>query len=111
MDIEVNDVCFDSRKVKPGSLFIAVRGTAVDGHQFINDVEMKGAAAIVCETFPSEQKTGVTYIKVADSSIALAIIAENFFGNPSEKLKVVAVTGTNGKTTVATLLCNLFVGL
>jgi len=111
MDIEVNDVCFDSRKVKQGSLFVAVRGTAVDGHNFIHDVEEKGVTAIVCENFPSERKAGITYIKVADSSLALAVIAENFFGNPSEKLKVVAVTGTNGKTTVATLLCNLFVGL
>jgi len=111
MDIEVTDVCFDSRKVQPRSLFIAVRGTAADGHQFISDVESKGVAAIVCEVIPETRKEGITYIRVADSSIALAIIAENFFSNPSEKLRVVAITGTNGKTTVATLLCNLFVGL
>jgi len=110
-DVEVSDVCFDSRKVQPQSLFVATRGTATDGHAFISAVEEKGVAAIICENFPEKKKEGVTYIKVVDSSIALAIAAENFFDNPSSKLKVIAVTGTNGKTTVATLLCNLFDGL
>src|SRR5689334_4883438 len=107
-DVEVSDVCFDSRKVQEQSLFVATRGTAVDGHAFIPAVLEKGVAAIICEEFPQEKKEGVTFIKVADSSIALAIAAENFFENPSSKLKVIAVTGTNGKTTVATLLSNLF---
>ncbi len=109
--VEVADVCFDSRKVREGSLFVATRGTAVDGHAFITTAEEKGAIAIICENFPEEKKEGITYIKVADSSIALAIAAENFFDNPSSKIKVIAVTGTNGKTTVATLLSNLFSGL
>lgn len=111
MDIEVADVCFDSRKAGNGSFFIATKGTVVDGHRFIADVESKGVAAILGESLPETKKEGITYIRVTNSAVALAIIAENFYGNPSEKLKVVAVTGTNGKTTVATLLCNLFVGL
>ncbi|HYV92252.1 MAG TPA: UDP-N-acetylmuramoyl-L-alanyl-D-glutamate--2,6-diaminopimelate ligase [Chitinophagales bacterium] len=110
-DVEVSDVCFDSRKAQPHSLFVATRGTVTDGHAFISAVEEKGVAAIICENFPEKKKKGITYIRVADSSVALAIAAENFFDNPSSKLKVIAVTGTNGKTTVATLLCNLFSGL
>lgn len=111
MDVEVNGVCMDSRRADKGSLFVAVRGSAVDGHQFITDVGKQGVAAVICETIPQEKQVGVTYVRVSDSSIALGIIAENFYGNPSEKLKVVAITGTNGKTTVATLLFNLFTGL
>ncbi|MEO5674321.1 MAG: UDP-N-acetylmuramoyl-L-alanyl-D-glutamate--2,6-diaminopimelate ligase [Chitinophagales bacterium] len=109
--IEVNDVCFDSRKVHAGSLFVATRGVKMDSHSFISESEKKGAVAIVCENFPTHKSEGITYIKVADSSIALAIAAENFYGNPSSRLKVIAVTGTNGKTTVATLLSNLCSGL
>src|SRR5690242_886184 len=92
MDIEVSDVCFDSRKVQKGSLFVATRGTATDGHAFISAVEEKGVAAIIGESFPEKKKEGITYIKVSDSSIALAVAAENFFDNPSSKLKVIAVT-------------------
>ena len=110
-EIDVNDVCFDSRKVQPGSLFVATHGTTVDGHAFISVAEERGAVAIVCEIIPENKKEGITYIKVADSSVALAIAAENFFDSPSSKLKLIAVTGTNGKTTVATLLYNLFSGL
>src|SRR5436190_8905972 len=94
-DVEVADVCFDSRKVHEGSLFVATRGTAVDGHTFITTAEEKGAVAIICENFPDKRRKEITYIKVADSSIALAIAAENFFDNPSSKLKVIAITGTN----------------
>jgi len=90
---------------------VATRGTTSDGHAFISAVEEKGVSAIIGENFPGKKREGITYIKVADSSIALAIAAENFFNNPSSKLKVIAVTGTNGKTTVATLLSNLFSGL
>ncbi len=110
-DVEVTDVCFDSRKVHPGCVFVATRGTNTDGHSFISSVEEKGVAAIICEEMPEHKNPEIAYIKVADSSIALAVAAENLFDNPSLKLKVIAVTGTNGKTTVATLLCNLFTGL
>ena len=110
-EVEVSSICFDSRNVTPGALFVATVGTTVNGHQFIASSIEKGAVAIVCEIFPEARKDEVTYVKVRDSSVALAMIAENFFDNPSEKLKVVAVTGTNGKTTVATLLHHLFSGL
>lgn len=107
-EISVADVCFDSRKVKEGSLFVAVKGTQVDGHQYIKAVIEQGAVAIVCELLPKVQAEGVTYVRVSDSATALAHIASNFYGNPSEKIKLVGVTGTNGKTTVATLLFQLF---
>lgn len=107
-NIAVNAVCFDSRAVKPGCLFIAVKGTQVDGHKFIEQSIAKGAKAIVCETMPDAMESGITYIKVKNASLALACIAANFYGNPSEQLKLVGVTGTNGKTTTVTLLFNLF---
>lgn len=107
----VSSICFDSRKVTAGSLFVAIRGTASDGHLFIASAIEDGASVVVCEEIPAERNPAVTYIKVANSSHALAIIAENYFDNPSEKIKVVAVTGTNGKTTIATLLFHLFNGL
>lgn len=110
-DMGIEHICFDSRKVKPGSLFIAVRGTKTDGHEFINQAIEQGASAIICESLSELKKNDITYIRVGDSSLALAIIAENFYDNPSEKLKVISVTGTNGKTTVTTLLYNLFTGL
>lgn len=109
--MEITGVCFDSRKAAPGCLFVAVRGTTVDGHEFINTAIERGAVAVVFENLMELKKNNVSYLKVGDSALALAIIAENFFNNPSEKIKVVAVTGTNGKTTVATLLYNLFTGL
>jgi UDP-N-acetylmuramoyl-L-alanyl-D-glutamate--2,6-diaminopimelate ligase len=104
----IASVTFDSRKVKKGSLFVAVRGTATDGHAFIQTALDNGAAAIVCEELPEHQIASVTYVKVKDSSLSLGIIACNFFDNPSTKLKLVGVTGTNGKTTTVTLLFNLF---
>lgn len=107
-DVNVVDVCFDSRSVREGSLFVAVRGTQTDGHNFMHAVVEKGAVAIVCEQLPEDLLTGITYIKVADSATALARIAANFYGNPSEKLKLIGVTGTNGKTTTVTLLFQLF---
>lgn len=107
----ISAVTFDSRAVKKDSLFIATRGTAVDGHNFIDKAIENGAIAIVCEEVPANKNEAVTYIKVKDSSFALGITACNFFDNPSEKLKLVGITGTNGKTTTVTLLFNLFKSL
>lgn len=105
---EVYDIAFDSRKVSKGTLFIAQRGLHVDGHLFIEKAVESGAVAVVCEEFPEKTKPEVTYIKVKESNEALAFIASNFYDNPSEKLDLVGVTGTNGKTTIATLLYTLY---
>lgn len=108
---EISELVFDSRKVTEGSLYIAMRGTVVDGHSFIASSVEKGARAIVCEEFPESLGENVTYVKVKDSSKALGQLASNFFGNPSEKLKLIGVTGTNGKTSVSTLLFDVFKNL
>ncbi len=108
MDVVIDAITFDSREVKPGGLFIAVKGTQVDGHQYIAKALNAGAVAIVCEILPDEIKDGVTYVAVKNSASALGIIASNYFGNPSGNLKLIGVTGTNGKTTVATLLFELY---
>ncbi|WMJ75504.1 UDP-N-acetylmuramoyl-L-alanyl-D-glutamate--2,6-diaminopimelate ligase [Cytophagaceae bacterium ABcell3] len=107
-DIEIKSVQFDSRQVSERSLFVAVRGTVSDGHNFIDKAIESGADAIICEEMPEERKEEITYVQVADAGLALGIIAGNFYGNPSSKLKLVGVTGTNGKTTSVTLLYNLF---
>ena len=107
-DLDIQGITFDSRKVEPGTLFFAVKGTQVDGHDYIDKAIGKGATAIVCEKMPSQKTDGVTYIKVDNSAYVLGVGASNFFGNPSEKLRLVGVTGTNGKTTIATLLYRLF---
>lgn len=109
--VEVNDIQIDSRKVKPGSLFVAVKGTAADGHQFIEKAIENGAGAIICETLPVSVKESVTYVQGENSAAAAGYAAHNFFGKPSEKIKLVGVTGTNGKTTIATLLYKLFTRL
>ena len=108
-DIEISSIAFDSREVKPGCVFVAVIGTNVDGHNFIDDSIQKGAVAVVCEKFPQNLKDGITYVKVKNSGFALGVISSNFFDNPSSKLMLVGVTGTNGKTTIATLLHQLFI--
>lgn len=110
-EVDVNMICFDSRKVKEGSLFIAIKGTQSDGHGFIDKAISLGAVAIVAEKLPEVISDKATYVTVKDSAQALGIIASNFYGNPSGKLKLVGVTGTNGKTTVATLLYKLFSSL
>lgn len=107
-DIAISAITFDSRDVRAGSLFVAVKGTQVDGHVFIDKAVDAGAVAIVCSALPERMVPGVTYIAVADSAEALGIIATNYYDNPSKKLKLVGVTGTNGKTTIAFLLYNLF---
>jgi UDP-N-acetylmuramoyl-L-alanyl-D-glutamate--2,6-diaminopimelate ligase len=110
-NLAISSVTFDSRKVKKDSLFIATRGTASDGHHYIEVAIENGAVAVVCEDLPETLKENVTYVKVLDSSASLGYIACNFYDNPSEKLKLVGITGTNGKTTTVTLLFNLFRGL
>lgn len=110
-DVAINNVQLDSRKVAKGSLFVAVKGYAVDGHQYIQKAIEQGAVAIVGETEPKNRAEGVTYIQTADSAEAAGQIAHNFFNSPSAAFKLVGVTGTNGKTTIATLLYKLFSGL
>jgi UDP-N-acetylmuramoyl-L-alanyl-D-glutamate--2,6-diaminopimelate ligase len=108
LEKKVSEIVFDSRKAVEGSLYVALRGTVADGHSFINSAIEKGAKVIVCEVLPAEIITEVTYLRVADSSKALGHLASNFYGNPSKKLKLIGVTGTNGKTTVTTLLYDIF---
>lgn len=108
MNVEVKGICFDSRNVKPGFLFVAVKGTQSDGHQFISKAVELGAIAIVCEKLPDTIHEKTTYVTVKNSAQSLGVIAANFFSNPSQKLKLVGITGTNGKTTIATLLFRLF---
>jgi UDP-N-acetylmuramoyl-L-alanyl-D-glutamate--2,6-diaminopimelate ligase len=107
-EMDIAAIEFDSRKIVGYTLFIAVKGTISDGHQFIDKAIELGAVAIVCDELPIHLKDGITYIKVKDSAKALGIIASNFYHHPSKDLKLVGVTGTNGKTTVATLLYKLF---
>ncbi len=106
--IAVANVIFDSRKITQNSLFVAQKGVTVDGHKYIETAIKSGAIAIVCEDLPAHLVEGVTYIQVLDSNSALAIIASNFYDNPSQKIKLIGITGTNGKTTIATLLYDLF---
>jgi len=107
----VSNIEFDSRKVTRGSLFVAVEGYKTDGHDFIKDAVASGASVIICETLPEVRDNKICWIKTADSAKALGYAASNFFGNPSSSLKLVGVTGTNGKTTVATLLYRMFIRL
>ena len=110
-NLAISSVTFDSRQVKKDSLFIATIGVTVDGHNYIEKAIEMGAAAIVCEKLPAKINENITYIKVLNSSESLGYIACNFYDNPSEKLKLIGITGTNGKTTTVTLLFNLFRGL
>ena len=110
-DIEINRIQFDSRRVKPGNLFFAVRGTTSDGHAFIDAAIANGASAVVCDQLPTDIEEGITFVTVVNSSVALGVMASRFNGNPSEKIKLVGVTGTNGKTTTVTLLHELILKL
>ena len=107
-DIEITGVNIDSRLVEAGQLFMAMRGTQADGHAYIPAAIAKGATAILCEDMPEEPVVGITYIQVKDSEDAVGKIATTFYGNPTSKIELVGVTGTNGKTTIATLLYNTF---
>ncbi|HET8829438.1 MAG TPA: Mur ligase domain-containing protein, partial [Pelobium sp.] len=107
-EVEVIAVQFDSRNVAVNTLFVAIKGTVADGHLFIDNAVEQGANVIVCQQLPVRFSEDVTYVKVADAGKALGLIAANFYNHPSKKLKLVGITGTNGKTTVATLLYKLF---
>lgn len=106
--VAIRDINFDSRKVGLDDVFVAINGSLSDGHDYIKGAVDKGAIAIVCEKLPAETINGITYIKVKDSQEALAMMAANFYENPSSDLKLVGITGTNGKTTISTLLYDLF---
>lgn len=108
---EVASIAFDSRKIKTNTLFVAQKGEVVDGHDYIDQAIAAGAHIVVCEDLPSSMQTDLTYVKVADSRLALAQIAANFYDHPSAQLSLVGITGTNGKTTVATLLFETFTQL
>lgn len=111
LEVEVSSVCFDSRKVSADSLFVAVRGVHTDGHLYLDKAVESGATVLVLDTLPKQLSAEVTYVVVADTSYVLGLLASNFYGDPSKALKLVGITGTNGKTTIATLLFNLFKSL
>lgn len=108
MDIEITGVNIDSRQVLPGHLFMAMRGTQTDGHAYISAAIEKGAVAVLCQEMPEQPVAGITYLRVDDCEEAVGKLATTFYGNPTSKLKLVGVTGTNGKTTIATLLYDTF---
>jgi UDP-N-acetylmuramoyl-L-alanyl-D-glutamate--2,6-diaminopimelate ligase len=107
-DLSITGIAFDSRKVAEGCLFVAVKGTKTDGHEYIPVALKSGAIAVICETFPEKKDKNFTWIKTGNSAEALGIAAANFFNNPSSLMKLVGITGTNGKTTIATLLYRMF---
>ena len=106
--VGIESIRFDSRETGASDAFVAIRGTEADGHRFIDGAVKNGVRAVICEELPQDLADGVTYVEVADTQLALAVMASNYYGNPSANLRLVGVTGTNGKTTVSTLLYQLF---
>lgn len=111
MEVEIGDICFDSRKVSSKSVFVAVKGVQMDGHDFIKNAIKAGAKAVVAEHLPSRLEKSVCYVAVKNSALALGVLSSNFYGNPSRKMYLIGLTGTNGKTTTVTLLYQLFLSL
>ena len=109
--ILIKGIEFDSRKVEKETLFVAQKGVILDGYDFISDAIEQGAVAIICEKLPKKSVTGIVYVVVSSASEALGLVAANFYDNPSKNLKLIGLTGTNGKTTVASLLFELFTAL
>jgi UDP-N-acetylmuramoyl-L-alanyl-D-glutamate--2,6-diaminopimelate ligase len=107
-DIEISQLIIDSRKIGRGDCFVAIKGTVTDGHQYINQVIISGAICIICEVLPESLQENICYVKIENTSQALGLLAANFYNHPTKHLKLVGVTGTNGKTTIATVLFNLF---
>ena len=107
-DVKVNAIQFDSRKIESNDVFVAIRGTISNGHEFIDKAISLGASVIICDTLPTSLLSQITYVKVKDTNTAMAYLATNFYDNPSQKLQLVGITGTNGKTTIASLLYQLF---
>ena len=108
VDVEITGVNIDSRRIEAGHLFVAIPGTVTDGHKFIPKAIELGATAVLCEKLPEEQDPKVTFVQVASTESCVGEVATQFYGDPSRKLKLVAVTGTNGQTTITTLLYNMF---
>ena len=104
LQLQIASLAFDSRKVTPQTLFVALEGESVDGHDYISSAIERGAIAVLCEKLPESRVSQCTYLEVSNSHEALGIMASNFYGNPSQDIKVVGVTGTNGKTSVASML-------
>jgi len=107
-DVEIENIVFDSRQIEEEDVFIAIKGAAVDGHQFIDSAIKSGATAIVCESKPDKVEVGINYVVVEDAHFALSVMSNNYYDQPSKKLKLIGITGTNGKTTTTTLLFQLF---
>ncbi|MFW5978795.1 MAG: Mur ligase family protein, partial [Bacteroidia bacterium] len=108
LDLTIDEIHFDSRQIQPDSLFVAIQGLTVDGHKFIDSATKNGAVAVLCEKMPEKRRSEVTYVVTENTSEALGIAASEFYDNPSEKINLIGVTGTNGKTTTATLLYHLY---
>ena len=107
-DVEVQHISIDSRKIEKGGMYVAIKGTQVDGHQYIDKAIASGAQSIICQMLPEKLVSGVVFIQVSDAREALGWVASNFYNNPSDQIQIIGITGTNGKTSIATLLFDFF---